>query len=254
MINTEMYSIMFPARIVEFFPETCTANVLICAERCIQDADETNKVIGRKPIEEVPVHMPQGGGWSLTTPVKAGDTCMICFSQVGYDHWFYKDKDTAGLLAAVPKPHLRRKFSEDDGFCFVGFNPLTRVIKEYSANNLELRNEDRTQVISLDESGDINIKTDKVINVECDEANIVAETKVTVTAPEVEVIAETKVVMSTPLVEMSGDLKVSGNVDCGKTVTGTTDCIGGGKSLKGHNHIGSPTAPVGPISPTGIPV
>jgi len=244
---------MFPARIVEFFPETCTASVLICAERCAQDSEETNQVIERKPIEEVPVHMPQGGGWSLTAPVKVGDTCMICFSQVGYDHWFYKDNDTAGLLAAIPKPHLKRKFSEDDGFCFVGFNPLTRTIKEYSADNLELRNEDRTQFISLDAGGDINIETNKDVNIVCESATVTANTKVTVTSPDVEVVASTKVTLTTPLVEMSGSLTVSGDVDCNGTVTGMTDCVGGGKSLKDHTHIGSPTAPVGKVSPTGKP-
>lgn len=37
---------------------------------------------------------------------------------------------------------------------------------------------------------------------------------------------------------VDSDLDVTGNVNCAKTVTGTTDCIGGGKSLKLHTHGG----------------
>ena len=47
---------------------------------------------------------------------------------------------------------------------------------------------------------------------------------------------------------VDSDLDVTGNINCDKTVTGTTDCVGGGKSLKGHTHGGvqsggSQTAP-----------
>ena len=47
---------------------------------------------------------------------------------------------------------------------------------------------------------------------------------------------------------IDSDLDVTGDINCSKTVTGSTDCIGGGKSLKGHTHGGvsaggSQTAP-----------
>jgi len=242
MVNSEMYSIIFPARIVEFFPETQTANVLICAERSTNNSELISEPVLRAAIEEVPVHMPQGGGWALTLPVVVGDTCMVCFSQVGYDHWFYKDADTAGTLAASPKPHLKRKFSEDDGFCFVGFNPLPRVIQEYSTGNLELRNRDRKQVMSLDANGDINILSDTNVNV-------TATTKVTITAPNVEVIATTKILLTTPLVECSKDLKVLGKIDATGKISSDDDCVGGGISLKGHTH--TTTATVGPSAALG---
>jgi phage baseplate assembly protein V len=37
-------------------------------------------------------------------------------------------------------------------------------------------------------------------------------------------------------VDVQGKITASGNIDSNGTVTGSTDCVGGGKSLKGHKH------------------
>lgn len=49
------------------------------------------------------------------------------------------------------------------------------------------------------------------------------------------------------------NLTVTGDMSCTQTITATTDVIGGGKSLSSHTHVGSATAPDGPISNTGVP-
>ena len=92
MIDNETYSIILPARIVEFFPLDQTATVLVCVDSIYSDSSDLQSSRGRVPLEGVPVHTPSGGGWSITMPIKAGDTCILFFSQVGYDHWFYEDK------------------------------------------------------------------------------------------------------------------------------------------------------------------
>lgn len=48
----------------------------------------------------------------------------------------------------------------------------------------------------------------------------------------VKVVAETKVRLETPTLEVTGD------ISCDGTVTGATDVVGGGKSLKSHVHSG----------------
>ena len=55
-------------------------------------------------------------------------------------------------------------------------------------------------------------------------------------------------------IPVSGDVNAPGDVNSAGTVTAAVDVVGGGKSLIAHTHIGSPTAPDGPISPTGAPV
>lgn len=52
---------------------------------------------------------------------------------------------------------------------------------------------------------------------------------------------------------LDGDLSVLGDVGSTGTVTGDVDVMGGSKSLLNHTHLGSPTAPDGPVSPTGAP-
>lgn len=53
--------------------------------------------------------------------------------------------------------------------------------------------------------------------------------------------------ITTPNMKLNGNLIVNGNINSNGTVTGTTDVVGGGKSLKSHTHTdsqgGSTTAP-----------
>jgi phage baseplate assembly protein V len=74
---------------------------------------------------------------------------------------------------------------------------------------------------------------------------VTAPTKILMTAPTIELVASTKVKIATPLLEITEDvtigqtLTVTGNIDSDATITGTTDVVGGGKSLKNHTHPGS---------------
>ena len=240
MIDSQKYSLMYPARIVEFFPETQTATVQICAETLFSTAASLSGLKVREPIEGVPVHTVGGGGWHMTHPIKTGDTCIISFSQVGYDHWLYEDKDTAGTLAGLPKPQLKRQFHEDDGFCTVGFNTLPRAIKKYSATDSTWINDNVDheagtdfQVITLkedlsiviDSSVSLTINAPSVI-VNCETAEVTATTSTTVTCPENEITGN---------VQIGGNLNVDGVVTGSKAIL-TDDVIGGGISLKGHTH------------------
>jgi hypothetical protein len=159
--------INFPGRIVEFFPTTQTATVLICAEETYDNLTAIGQSRVRVPIEDVPVHTLSGGGFAFTNPIKAGDTCVILFSQVGYDHWFHNDKDVAGQLSGLPHPALKRSFDVDDGYAMVGFNTLPRAIQNFSADNSQWRNASADQLMSLNADGSIDIisPTKLVINV-----------------------------------------------------------------------------------------
>jgi len=204
IIDNNKYSITYPGRVVEYFPATQTATILICAETVYNDSGSLYATTKRLPLEGVPVHTSGGGGWHQTFPIAAGDTCVIHFSQVGYDHWLYQDKDTAGKLANLPKPWLARQFNEDDGLAIVGTNTLPRAIQDYNATDAEFRNANRDQRISLKADGNIHIKTGSTT------INVAPSGAITVTATQVDVV--------TPLTTMSGDVTIAGNLD----ITGTT--------------------------------
>ncbi len=239
MIDRQKYSLLYPARIVEFFPKDQTATVQICAETLFSTASNLAGHKVRKPIEGVPVHTVGGGGWHMTHPIKTGDTCIISFSQVGYDHWLVEDKDEAGTLAGIPKPHLLRQFHEDDGFVTVGFNTIPRAIANFSPTDSEWRNADAKQAIRLKE--DLSIVIDSTVSL-------------TINAPEVvvncdtaKVKADTSVTLETPDTFITGNLDVKGvtttkNVNTVGTITATVDVIAATKSLVNHKHI--PSAPL----------
>lgn len=253
---------MLPARIVEFFPETQTATILICAETLFNSSDSIADSKLREPLEGVPVHTVGGGGWHITMPIKAGDTCIISFSQVGYDHWLYEDKNEAGLLAGLPKPHLRRQFNEDDGFATVGFNTLPRAIKKFSAtdstwinDNVDHEAGEDFQVITLKE--DLSIVIDSSVSltinapsvvVNCETSEVNATTSSTITTPTAtvecgtsDINASESATVTTPtatvscedaIVDATASMKVTTadfTVDCPmSTFTGLVSCSGMG--------------------------
>lgn len=152
------YKIVMPGRIVEYFPEQQTATVKLSTDRVFSNTAASQEQTESGLLYDVPVHTAQGGAYALTMPITVGDTCLLLFSQFGYDHWLWLDKDSAGEFAGNPSPWQRRKFSLKDGLALVGFNPVPKAIPNYNATDAEFRNRDLDQFISLRDSGDIDIE------------------------------------------------------------------------------------------------
>jgi len=201
-INNDSFSILYPGRIVNYYPDSQTADITISAERIFSDTVEKLQQVDRQMLIGIPVHTAYGGGWSITFPIKTGDTCLIAFSQIGYDHWLYEDKDTGGTVSKQPVPHLRRQFSEDDGFAIVGFNTIPRKIQSYSSSNSQWRNDDTSQIISLNEDGSIDITSPNNVTITGSNISIVAD-NVTITA-------STQITLDSPETLVTGNLTVGG--------------------------------------------
>jgi hypothetical protein len=214
MINNDQMLINMPGRIVEFFPEDQTATVKICVEKTFANSDTEAGTITRGLLHDVPVHVSQGGGWAMTHPITAGDTCDLMFSQVGYDYWLFLDKDESGTLAGLPKPHLKRSFSEEDGYALVGFNPLPRAIQGYSADSSQWRNVDSEQMISLNEDLSITIKAGTTT---------------------VQITKDGTVAITAPLVTLTGDLNVTGTITSGTAVVAPS-MLANGSEVAAHDH------------------
>ena len=237
-----------------FDAATQLAEVQICIDRIFSSSLDISENATREPIKNIPVHVAQGGGWSHTFPFKAGEPCQVSFSQAGYDHWLWEDKDLAGTLDGAPKPWLRRQFSEDDGFCLIGYNTVPRAITSYSDAHSEWRNADATQIIKLKDDGDIEIEsTTKVLitapetEVQCTNALVNATTKAEVTTAEAAITATTKATITTPLLDLicatqitatTALLALSGSLTVGGTVVAVGEVTGNGKLLSTHEHAG----------------
>lgn len=204
------YNIQMPGRIESYDPVTQLGVVRISNDKTYSNSTETSRQRKRVLLRDVPIQTPGGGDWHMTFPIKKGDACLISFSQFGYDHWLYEDKDSAGVRAdGQPQTWTNRRFSTRDGFAQVGFNTVPRAIADYSATDSEWRNDDRVQRITLEEAGNIHIAAGSTT------INITKDGDVTITAPTTAIV---------------GDLTVTGSVVAQGEVTGN------GIDLSTHTH------------------
>jgi hypothetical protein len=217
------YSIVMPGRIIEYFPANQTATVLISAKRVYNSATESQEQVESGLLYDVPVHTTAGGTYALTLPIQPLDTCLLLFSQFGYDHWLWQDKDEAGEFSGNPSPWQRRVFSKKDGLALVGFNPVPRAIPNYSPTDAEFRNLDLDQFLSLRANGDIDIEGPA-------DASLTIAVSYTVDVP---------VTTWTGDINLTGDITQTGN----NTIVGNVD-VTGGLEMNG-NAITGAADPVG---------
>ena len=96
-----------------------------------------------------------------------------------------------------------RKHDLSDAFAIIGPMSQANRVGGISTSKTQLRSNDGLTFVELDPSGQI--------------VNVTAPGGMTITTPT---------------------LHITGNVNCDKTVTASTDVVGGGKSLKTHVHTG----------------
>lgn len=270
----------YPAKIESFDPVTQTCTATLSIEDYFTALDEGYTKQLAPLLIDIPVYSPQGSGWSITFPIKKGDDCLLLFAQKGYDQWLYSAAQETGLIDGIPTAEHYREYSLRDAMCLVGIRPIPSAIKDYSADDVDIRNADRTQRITLRANGDIELDTTTNVSVKANTVNVNATTtnvvsdNVKVQAKDAKVTADTAMV-TCPNTKFMGNITVSGVVNCsglsmggaGKSagvaeiigtvnITGQTSMNGGlvasgdvismGKSLSTHIHtgnMGSPTSP-----------
>jgi len=212
-------------RVVTFYADNQTADVQICAEDVYDTVEKKQIMVKPQVLKGIPVHMPKGGIFRITFPVEPGDTCLLVFSQTGYDHWLYSDKDVAGQIEKEPAQHLYRHHNRNDAFCIVGFETLPRVLTDYNPEDLEVRNTTNTQVVRLKKNGDIELETSTGISLTSESITLNGTT--TINGPTT--INDTLDVTS--LTSLSGGLDVTGGT---KTDSLEID----GQDFDSHKHSG----------------
>jgi len=177
----------FPMRVTEFYPDEQLVDCIISADLVHSTSEEKYVSSERREIRGVPLHVISGGydketgdgGFAITIPIVKGDTGSIFFSQIGYDHWLYEDKDKAeSKLAGMPLPHLLRSFSINDGFAMVGFNTIPRAIQDYEPDAIQIRNRDKTSVVAINADGSVAIWTESEVVVDCNTMKVTGNLEV----------------------------------------------------------------------------
>lgn len=112
---------------------------LAIREKVIIDGVETWETI--KPLVDVPLMVPRGGGFLVSVPVKAGDECLVVFADACIDAWW----QSSGVQNQID----RRRHDLSDGFAVLA--PWSQPTKpsSYSTTAIQVRNEAGTNFIEL---------------------------------------------------------------------------------------------------------
>lgn len=161
VLSDTIFSILrvsLPGIIESFDPIACTCTVQPALKG--QTADELGnmKSAPLPLLVDVPVVFPRGGGCTITFPVKAGDECLVVFSDRCIDFWW----QSGGVQEAVdPRQH-----DLSDAFAIVGPQSQANVISNISSTTLQMRTDDGAAYIELDpNSHAINLVAPGGVNV-----------------------------------------------------------------------------------------
>lgn len=237
----------YPGHIYNFDPATQRGEVQVAIESLFTGFAEAYSTKTKNRLLDVPIQFIQGGNWSLTHPVPDGTPCYIHFAQKGIEHWKQENKDAAGLVNGLPAPSFNRKFNINDCVAIVGTQPMQKVIKGFLANGCELRNADRSQRVTLEESGTITILTagTHIVIQKDGDVTITSPTQATVKAPQITLDGATTVTKS---LTVQGGMAISGSLPSGATstidgnftmtgdITQTGTFTLGGVVVNGHTH------------------
>lgn len=210
-----------PGIIASFDPDTQTASVQPAIQRIFTEKGAVNLPL----CVDVPVAFPGGGDFFLTFPVKAGDECILLFSERAIDNWH--------ASGGTQTPAEYRLHDLSDGIAIVGLNSQPHKLAALQMTGAELRTRSRSTYIRL-EDGTIFIK-----------GNIVHEGDHQQTGN----LSRTGTSTTTGKITGQGGMAISGAA--GTTFSGNVDHTGGsitslGKKIDGshtHNETGTVTNP-----------
>lgn len=220
-----------PGIIKSFDAEKQTASVQPAIRRVFVTREGTEEVLTPSDIPiliNVPVQFPRGGGFSLTFPVKKDDECLIVFAERAIDRWH--------KFGGVRDPNARRFHSLSDATAFVGLSSLPNKVPNYDSSNSQLKKDDGTAVISINEDSSISVEAESNVdvtsqadvNVECVNLNGNATGAVEITAgTEANVTAATAATVTAPTITLAGNVVITGSLTQGGGGGGTASLSGG---------------------------
>ena len=103
-------------------------------------------------LVDVPLLLPNAGGWHLTFPVEVGDECLVVFSSRCIDAWWQS--------GGVQKAMERRMHDLSDGFAILA--PYSQALAPdciggFSNNSVILRDDKKLNYIEITNDGKLNV-------------------------------------------------------------------------------------------------
>jgi hypothetical protein len=214
-----------PAKVVSYDPSTQKATVQpLIKYRDRTAGEDSNGLVDRALIQNVPVVMFGTDQCIISVPVKVGSKVLVIFSSADVDTFLLSDNSSTvdpnsvqmyGYKDCFAMPFAPIPFSKA-----IGSDPSDLVFKM----NVGTGNENK---VTLKESGDVVVDspTKFIVN---------AAQEVNVTAPIAKINASDHVTITSPTTTCTGNLRVGGGVSVANDVQ--TDA---GFSANTHKHIGN---------------
>ncbi|CAI0905835.1 Gp138 family membrane-puncturing spike protein [Serratia quinivorans] len=215
--------VALPGIIQSFDPDAVTCVVQPAVKGYESDDAGKKSSLSLPLLVDVPVIFPRGGGVTLTFPVKAGDECLLVFSDRCIDFWW----QNGGVQESVDS----RMHDLSDAFAIVGPQSQAQKISGISTSAAQLRTDDGAAFIELDPGSHA--------------VNVTTSGKLTASA-------QGGTEINSPEIVLNGNVTINGNLsqgmgDGGGTATMlgpvnvTNDVSAGGISLQTHKHGGVET-------------
>lgn len=218
----EQIRVALPGIIKSFDPDTVTATVQPSVRSMERDNDGNTTTDDYPLLVDVPVIFPRGGGCTLTFPVKAGDECLVIFSDRCIDFWWQN--------GGIQEPADPRMHDLSDAFAIVGPQSQAHKISGISTSAAQLRTDDGAAFVEVAAGHAITVKTPGKLTASAD-----GGTEIT-----------------SPTIVFNGNVTINGNLSQGMGASGGSatmhgpvtvinDVTAGGKSLMTHTHGGVQT-------------
>jgi len=216
-----------PGIIESFDPVTQTASIQPTIKRVFitrEGITETLTPSNLPLLINVPIQFPRGGGFSLTFPVTKGDECLIMFAERAIDTWH--------KFGGIREPKAKRFHSLSDATAIVGLSSLPNKIPSYSGTATQVKKDDGSAVISLNNDSSIDITSDSDVTVDC--VNLVATASGTA-----EITATSSCTITAPTITLAGNVIIGGTLAQG---------AGGAATMSGGMDI------TGPVTNNGVDI
>lgn len=251
------------ARVLSYNPESQTVDVQVDVNHLLPN----NEVLERGAIRGVPVNFGGTTRTLISFPIKAGDTGMLAFQERSMDEWTQQKPDQGGAGSGV-FARDRRMHDYSDCVFIPGVHPYARspvagrghrykhdpnqdtVIKHNIGTDAECYVFMKPDGSILLQNKNVNMKllVDGTLQVDCKDVVINADTSIAMTTPDITITSDTMTLA------VGATTWTGSTVDITADIATVGDITNDGKDIGDtHTHIGPATAPLGPVSPTGVP-
>lgn len=215
--------VAYPAIVKSFDPVAQTITAYIAIKQIVGGQN-----VALPLLVDVPIVLPSVQGFHITMPIKAGDEVVIMFADRCFDAWHEN--------GGIQKQSEHRVHHIADGMAIIGINSKPNLIPNYDADNMVIRNTSNTQKMTFKATGEIDVETDKDINLSCANVSVNATGNATVdvagsatiTAPATNINSK---------VAVNGTLAVSGAITSAVSI-GAPSIVANSVEMTDHVHGG----------------